>query len=119
MIDILLLIILGVVTWCVASEGLVGATQICLIVIISGLIAMNFFEPFASLLQAMLPLKIGYWSDFVALLGLFAAFTFGLRILVEKIGPGFPDAPRLIYEGGRWGAALLTGYISMAIMCTP
>jgi hypothetical protein len=118
MIDILLVVILGVVTWCVASEGLVGATQICIIVILSGLLAMNFFEPFAGLLEATLPGSAGKWADLVALLGLFGGLTFLLRLLAERVGPGFPDAPKLLYEGGRWGAAFLTGYIAMAIMCT-
>jgi hypothetical protein len=118
MIDILLVVILGVVTWCVASEGLVGATQLCVIVILSGLLAMNFFEPFGGLLEAALPAGAGKWADLVALLGLFGGLSFLLRILAERVGPGFPDAPQLLYETGRWGAALLTGYIAMAIVCT-
>ena len=118
MIDILLVVILGVVTWCVASEGLIGATQLCIIVILSGLLAMNFFEPFAGMLEATMPASVGKFADLIALLGLFGGLTFGFRILAERIGPGFPDAPRLLYEGGRWGAAFLTGYIAMAIMCT-
>ncbi|HUG17935.1 MAG TPA: CvpA family protein [Planctomycetaceae bacterium] len=117
-IDILLVVILGVVTWCVASEGLVGATQLCVIVILSGLLAMNFFEPLAGLLEAALPAGAGKWADLVALLGLFGGLTFLLRLLAERIGPGFPDAPQLLYEAGRWSIALLTGYIAMAIVCT-
>lgn len=118
MIDILLVVILAVVTWCVASEGLVGATQLCVIVILSGLLAMNFFEPLGGLLEAALPAGAGKWADLVALLGLFGGLTFLMRLLAERIGPGFPDAPQLLYEAGRWGTALLTGYIAMAIMCT-
>jgi hypothetical protein len=118
MIDILLIVILGVVTWCVASEGLVGATQLCVIVILAGLLAMNFFEPLAGLLESALPAKMGQWADLVSLVGLFGGLTFLFRYLAEQVGPGFPDAPRLLYEAGRWGAALLTGYIAMAFMCT-
>ncbi|HSG70769.1 MAG TPA: CvpA family protein, partial [Planctomycetaceae bacterium] len=117
-IDILLVVILGVVTWCVASEGLVGATQLCVIVILSGLLAMNFFEPLAGVLEAALPASAGKWADLVALLGLFGGLTFLLRMLAERIAPGFPDAPQLLYEAGRWSIALLTGYIAMAIVCT-
>ena len=50
-IDILLLIILGLVTWSVASEGIWGASLTSLIVIFSGLLAMNFFEPVAGMLE--------------------------------------------------------------------
>lgn len=115
MIDILILIVLGLVTWCVAAEGFIGATQICVIVIISGLLAMNFFEPLAEMLQGG---PVGNWADVLALVGLFAAFVFGLRILAERIAPGFPDASKLVYEGGRWFAAFLTGYVTCGFLLT-
>ena len=50
-IDVILLIVLGLVTWSVASEGIWGAALTSLIVVISGLLAMNFFEPTAALLE--------------------------------------------------------------------
>lgn len=115
MIDIIILIVLGLVTWCVAAEGFIGATQICIIVIISGLLAMNFFEPLAVMLQNG---PVGNWADVLALVGLFAAFVFGMRLLTERIAPGFPDASKLAYEGGRWFAAFLTGYVTCGFLLT-
>lgn len=118
MIDIFLLVVLGLVTWCVASEGFVGATQICVIVVLAGLLSMNFFEPLATGLSSALPASYQNWADVVALVGLFTAIVFVMRILTEKIAPGFLDAPKAAYESGRWGASLLTGYITMAFLLT-
>lgn len=55
MIDVLLLAILGVVTWCVASDGAWSAVVTFLCTLIAGLIAMNFFEPVAALLEGISP----------------------------------------------------------------
>ena len=43
MFDTVLLVIWLVVTWCVAGEGPFGAAVNCVVVVISGLLAMNFF----------------------------------------------------------------------------
>lgn len=118
MIDVLLLIVLGVVTWCVAAEGFVGAAQICLIVILSGLLAMNFFEPLANVLQSAMSGAMANWADVIALVGLFTVFVFVLRFLTEKTAPGFPDANKLVYEGIRWFSAALAGYVTMAFLLT-
>ena len=85
MIDILLLLIIGVITWCVASEGPWGASFTLIIVIISGLLAMNFFEPLAVFLDKTLSLGSDWnarW-DFIAMLGIFAGGVFGLRALTD------------------------------------
>ena len=55
MIDILMLLILAVVTWCVASEGAWGAGLTFLSVLFAGLFAMNWFEPLADNLSGMRP----------------------------------------------------------------
>ena len=53
MIDIALLLVWGIVTWCVASEGPWGAAIVCISSVISGLLAMNFFEPTAEFLAGL------------------------------------------------------------------
>ena len=47
-IDALLLVMIGVVTWAVASEGLWGATLIFINVLIAGLVTFSIFEPVAA-----------------------------------------------------------------------
>ena len=47
MIDIACLIVVGVVTWMVANEGIWGAVETFLCTLLAALIAMNLFEPLA------------------------------------------------------------------------
>ena len=118
-IDIILLIVLGVVTWSVASEGIWGAALTSLIVVISGLVAMNFFEPMAGFLEGF---SGSLWwrshCDILALLGLFAASVTILRLSTDRISPRFITSSRFMYELGRWGGGLLAGYVTMAFLLT-
>lgn len=118
MIDIVLLAILAGVAWCVASEGFAGALQTAIICIISGLLAMNFFEPAAGSLSGMLPANYSSWADTVALIGIYAILVTLMRLAVERVAPGFPDAKKPLYEAGRWGGALISGYVTMAFLLT-
>ena len=59
-----LIAIVGIVTWLVAQEGVWGAASILLGVVVSGLIAMNFFEPLALLVTQFIPI-LGNYADFV------------------------------------------------------
>lgn len=120
MFDFGLLVVWGLVTWCVSGEGPFGAAVNCLIVILSGLLAMNFFEPVAAFCASSLA-SSGAWPyrwDFIALVGLFAGAVFGLRILMEKLSPRYIDIEGLAYEIGRWGFGLVAGYATMAFMLT-
>lgn len=118
MIDILLLAIVAIVTWCVASEGAWSAGVILLSVLISGLLAMNFFEPVANFLAAnVLPAWENEW-DMIALIGLFALLVTGLRFGSEYLVPTFIPVSSKIYDPARWVFAGLTGYITMAFLLT-
>ena len=120
MIDVALLLIVAGVTWCVASEGAWGAMTMLVIVILSGLLAMNFFEPLANLLQEMI-LGSGSWPvywDFISLTGLFALFVFGMRYAIERWCTSPIELPMPLSEIGRWGCGLATGYVTMAFLLT-
>lgn len=119
MFDAILIIVWAVVTWCVAGEGAFGAALNCLIIVISGLLAMNLYEPAAGIGQSIMgSAEWAYRWDVIALAGLFAAFVFGLRILSEKMTPLYfqIDSPG---EGvGRWVFGALAGYVTMAFLLT-
>lgn len=117
MIDLVLLIIVALVTWLVATEGLWGSVLTFFCVVISGLLAMNFFEPLASLLDQQIPAWKGQF-DFIALVGLFAGFTVGLRELCAYLSPVSIEVFPALYQGGRWAFAAATGYVTMAILLT-
>jgi hypothetical protein len=117
MIDVACLIVIGIVVWCVANEGLWGAAHVFLCVLLSGLLAMNFFEPLAGFLDGILGGAKSY-SDFVALVGLFAAFIFALRLGSEQLSPTFIQLPPTVDQAGRWVFSALTGYVTMAVLLT-
>lgn len=117
MIDIACLAVVGVVIWCVASEGLWGSAHTFLCVLLAGLLAMNYFEPVAGFLDGMLGGFRNY-SDIIALVGLFTAFIFALRLGTEQLSPVFIQLPNMADQIGRWVFAALTGYLTMAVLLT-
>ena len=117
MIDVCCLIVIGIIVWCVAAEGLWGAAHTFLCVLIAGLLAMNFFEPLAGFLDGMLG-DFKKFSDIVALLGLFIGFIFALRLGTEQLSPTFIQLPSTIDQAGRWVFSALTGYVTMAVLLT-
>ena len=88
------LAVVGIVAWLLSQEGIFGAASTFLIVVVSGLVAMNFFEPATLYLQLLGPMVAEY-ADILALVGLFAALV---------IGPGAGCAPRGSRAGGEGGA---------------
>ena len=120
MFDVMLLVVWGIVTWCVAGEGAFGSAVNCLVIIVSGLLAMNFFEPFAEFAQRNL-ISGGAWPfrwDVIMLVGLFGGLIFGLRVLMEKLSPRYIEMNNLAHEIGRWSFGLISGYVTMAFLLT-
>lgn len=117
MIDVLLLLIVAGVAWCVASDGAWGAGLTFLSVLFGGLLAMNFFEPLATVLTNSMEGMGMYW-DFISLVGLFGVFTTLLRFGGEQISPIQIELDGPVYQGTRWTFSLLTGYVTMAILLT-
>ncbi len=117
MIDVMLLVVFAGVTYCVAGEGAWGAAITSLSVILSGLIAMNFWEPIC---DNMLGPNY-YWQarlDIVVLVGLFAVGVSLLRFGADCVSPSYVGVHRLAHEGIRWGSAALAGYVTMAFLLT-
>jgi hypothetical protein len=116
MIDIILLIVLGIVTWCVAGEGVWGAALVFFSVLIAGFLAMNFFEPVAGLLSG--GGSWDYYWDFVALVGIFAAAVTACRLFTDYLMPVYVEVLPLMYDIGRWLLGAATGYVVMAFFST-
>jgi len=120
LIDIVLLAIVAVVTWCVASEGIVGAALMLFHVLFAGLLTMNFYEPLAIWLERNAALT-GVWSlrlDFMVMVGFFTLAVLGLRSLTDYLLPHDVIVDAYVYDIGRWLCGLLTGYITMAFLLT-
>lgn len=120
MINFLLLAVMIGVAYFVANEGPHGAAVSLVAVLLSGLIAMNFFEPLAAFLSANIANSFEWqhrW-DVVALLGIFALVVFLIRLLADNLFPTYAEVNNTLYEISRWGLGLVTGYITMAIFLT-
>jgi hypothetical protein len=116
MIDVILILVVAGVAWCVASEGPWGAASTLIAVIVAGLLAMNFFEPLASKFPSSIEWRTR--ADIISLLGLFAVFTMALRMACEYVMPTQIEVHPLAYNAMRWGLAAATGYVTMAILLT-
>lgn len=117
LILISLIAIVAIIAYLLSIEGIWTAASTLLCVIISGLIAMNFFEPLALYLTYFIPAMAAY-ADFVALVGLFGALVFGLRELTEYLCPTDVRVPDLLDTIGKYGFAAATGYVTMAFLLT-
>lgn len=115
-IDFLIAAAIGLVTWCVASEGATEAGTTFFSAVLSGLLAMNFFEPLADMLDDIT--FIGDRADMIALLGLFGVFLTLMRFGAEYIAPTFIPLQGVAYDISRWGFGFLTGYTTAAILLT-
>lgn len=119
MIDMFLVLIVAAVTWSVASEGAWGSVFNFFSVVFAGLIATNYFEPLAAIMQPSLPR--GDWAmraDYLAFMGLFAGLVFLFRLITDKIVPDLMEIHPLAYDIIRWITAVATGYATMAILLT-
>ena len=118
LIDILLLAIVVGVAWCVAGEGAWGAGSTLICVILSGLLAMNFFEPLARFLQGNVAPSWNHYWDFISLIGLFACFVTLLRLVAERLMPAYIYVQPHLHLVCTWGGSLLAGYVTMAFLLT-
>jgi hypothetical protein len=116
--SLFLFLIIGIVAWCVGSEGAWGAMLTFLCVLFAGLLTMNFFEPLAAAIENNGGNFLAPYSDLLAFLGLFAGFTFLGRAATEQISPTDIELDGRVYQAIRWIFAAATGYLTMAILCT-
>ena len=114
-IDIVCLVVVGIVVYCVSTEGMWGAVHSFLCVLLAALVAMNFFEPLAGLLDGIAPPYKNY-MDILALLGLFIGLTFALRMGSEHLTPVYIGLPSTLDQVGKWVFGALTGYLTMAFL---
>src|SRR4051794_7900955 len=87
----IVVLILGM-TYALTSEGLWGAALMFFNVLFAGLIAFNFYEPLATLLDENVSTFYGM-SEALSLLGLFIVGVFLLRLTTETLAPAMVRFP--------------------------
>jgi hypothetical protein len=118
---LIVLIILGL-TYALTSEGLWGAALMFFNVVFAGMIAFNFYEPLAAMLDRA-GINWGF-SDTLCLLVLFIVAVVALRLTTETLGPAMVRFPVPIYHAGRLifglaGAAVTVAILLLAFECAP
>ncbi len=108
--DLLIVAFVLLMTYVLTSEGLWGSALMFFNVVFGALIAFNFYEPLASMLDRT---GIGWgFSDTLCMLGLFCATVLALRLTTVTIAPAQVRFPPALYHAGRFafgaGAALVT-----------
>ena len=106
---IILFLVLGL-TYALTSEGLWGAALMFFNVLFSAMIAFNFYEVVAKLIDST-GIPWGF-SDTLSMLGLFCISVMLLRMTTETIAPAMVRFPTPVYHLGRFvfgiGGALVT-----------
>jgi hypothetical protein len=106
-------LILGL-TYALTSEGLWGSAQMFFNVLFGAMIAFNFYEPLANLVDST---GIGWgFSDTLCLLGLFCVVTVLLRMTTETIAPAQVRFPMPVYHMGRLVFGLGGAIVTMSVL---
>ncbi len=112
--DLVISILILLMTYAISSEGLWGAALMFFNVVFGGLIAFNFYEPLARLIDST---GIGWgFSDTLSLLSIFCVAVMILRMTTETLAPAMVRFPAPIYHAGRLFFALATSLVTMAIL---
>jgi hypothetical protein len=122
LISLLIVALILGLTYALTSEGLWGSALMFFNVVFAGMIAFNFYEPLAALLDRA-GINWGF-SDTLCLLGLFIVAVVALRLTTETLAPAMVRFPVPIYHAGRLlfglaGACVTLAIILLALECAP
>jgi len=113
-IDLIIVGLVAGVTYALTSEGLWGAALMFFNVLFGGMIAFNFYEPLARLIDST-GLNWGF-SDTLCMLGLFIVSVLLLRMTTETIAPAMVRFPIAIYHLGRFVFGVAGALVTVAII---
>lgn len=112
-VDIILLAIILLMTYVVASEGLWGAALVFFNVLFSGIIAFNFYESLAKFITVK---YVDAYADLLCLMGIFIVSLVIMRLTTESIAPSMVRFPMPVYHLGRWIFGLAASSLTIAII---
>jgi uncharacterized membrane protein required for colicin V production len=113
-IDLIISFLLLGLVYVLTSEGLWGSALMFFNVLFSGMIAFNFYEPVANLIDST-GIPWGF-SDTLSMLGLFCISLGMLRMTTETIAPAMVRFPMPVYHLGRFVFGLGGAVMTMAIV---
>jgi hypothetical protein len=93
-------------------QGLLAAVTMCVNVVVAGLVAFNFWEPLADLLEPHLAgTALAGYEDGLCLVALFCLALGLLRLALYLLVPRPPAYPPALQRGGAVAFGLATGYL--------
>ncbi len=110
--------ILGV-GWAQYRNGLFSSCVMLINVLIAGLVAFNFFEPIAELMEPRLQGNAcAGCEDFIALIALFCVALLSLRVAANRLSPELLDEHGVLQFFGAGALGMLIGYlVSGFLLC--
>jgi hypothetical protein len=113
-IDLIICFLIAGLIYALTSEGLWGSALMFFNVVFSGMIAFNFYEPVADLIDST-GIPWGF-SDTLSLLGLFCISLAMLRMTTETIAPAMVRFPTPVYHIGRFIFGMGGAAVAMAVI---
>jgi len=116
-VNLVIVALIAGMTWALMSEGAWGAALMFFNVMFAGIIALNFYETVAKLIDST-GINWGF-SDTLSLMGLFIVALVMLRLTTETLAPAMVRFPTPIYHLGRvlFGAAASAMTIGFLLLC--
>src|SRR6516165_2544827 len=117
MLQFLTLIIMAAIGYAYLREGLFTAFVMCCNVMLAGLVAFNFWEPLADLLDpTFAPSVLHGFEDAVCLILLFSVTLGRLRSVTNLLSRTPVRFAAGLQQGGGAGFGLLTGYLGTGFL---
>jgi hypothetical protein len=112
LLGLLTVLIMAVVTYAFWREGPLNAFAMCVNVILAGVLAFNFWEPIADLLEpAFSDMFAKGTEDGLAMMLVFLPALMLFRWLTNSLAPTHMEFPPILYRGGAVVCGLVTGYL--------
>ncbi len=112
MLEFMTLAIMAAVAYASVREGVLTAITTLVNVVLSGLVAFNFYEPLAGELEKMFKgTFLAGFEDAIVLFVLFAGTLGLLRVVTNNLAISEVELPALVQQVGAGGIALVTGYL--------
>ncbi len=112
--DLVIAVLTLGLTYVLTSEGLWGSAVMFFNVLFAAMIAFNFYEPLAALIDQT-GINWGF-SDTLCMLGLFIISLLLLRMTTETIAPAMVRFPMPVYHVGRLIFGLGGACVTMAVI---
>jgi hypothetical protein len=114
LLDTLLVALMLFMTYVLTSEGAWGTALMFFNVLFAGLIAFNFFEPLADLIDST---GIGWsYSETLAMMLIFCVSVLILRLTTDSLAPVMVRFPNPVYQVTRLAFGFATTVVTFAII---